>query len=318
MAYGNQSEYYCQHDQARDLAQAIGMTAVFVADPGYTVKECNTPRVLLFWLRVPQSQSSLEPKAGQSGYLIIPRVNKLKHDLSDEELVASRFSDTQLICNEILHALNQASNLGYTGPQFNSSIKDKLNAMLSDNEGSTDVDKLLASIVEIDDDEDNVEHDILSQLKQLVAKTKSLKPPTTPQDPLSEDSEPVRLSWRRIEGVGTLMPSEMACCRAQVPVDKATGTKRWPVNLDLPDLTRDADDNQVRQHTFIEKCRSHRGKPPFQSVIGQLSCLIHFHIFAIHSHVIPSQSSIQTKPDISCHKPPETTPSPSASSTPQT
>lgn len=264
MAYGNQSEYYCQHDQARDLAQATGMTAVFVADPGYIVKECNTPRVFLFWLRVPHSQISLEPKAGQSGTLILPRVKQLKHNLSDEELAAGRFSDTELICNGILDALNQASNLSYTGPQFNSFVKDKLNDMLSDDEGSTDIDKLLAEVVKINDDEDNDDNMTMSQLKQLVVKTKSLKPPTTPQDSLPEDSEPVRLSWRLIEGVGSLMPSDMACYRAQVPVDKATGTKVWPVKLNLPDLTRDTNGNQVRQYTFIEKCRSHRGKTPFQ------------------------------------------------------
>lgn len=261
MAYGNQSEYYCQQDQARDLAEATGMTAVFLADPGYVVKECNTPRVLLFWLRVPQSQMSLAPKAGQSGYLILPRVNKLKHDLSDEELAASRFSDTELVCNEIWDALNQASKRSYTGPQFDSFLTDKLNAMLSNDEGSTDVDELLAAIVEIIDDEGNDDDMTMSKLKQLVAKTKSLKPPTTPQDPLLNESEPVRLSWRRIGGVGSLMPSNMACYRAQVPVDTATGTKRWPVKLDLPDLTRDTNGNQLRQNSFVEKFRNHRGTP---------------------------------------------------------
>lgn len=261
MACGNQSEYHCQQDQIRDLERATGMTAIFLADPGYVVKECNTPRVFLFWLRVPQSQISLEPKAGQSGYIILPRIKKLKHDLRDEELAVGRFSDTDLVVNEILGALNKAAELDYTGSQANNFLMDRLSAMHSKEKGSSDVDELLAEIVEIGRNEDYDDEMTTSKLKQLVDKTEWLKPPTTPEHSLPSESEPVRMSFRRIEGVSSLMPSDMACYRAQVPVDMATGTKRYPIKLDLPDLTRDANGNLLRGPNFVNAMRSHRGTP---------------------------------------------------------
>ncbi|KAJ4385725.1 hypothetical protein N0V93_010154 [Gnomoniopsis smithogilvyi] len=57
------------------------------------------------------------------------------------------------------------------------------------------------------------------------------------------------------------MPSDVTRYRAQVPVDKSTGSKRYPTKLDLPDLTRDAQGNVLGPREFVNNLLEHPGTP---------------------------------------------------------